>query len=88
MTCIGQKTKDAEIANQSSPPPNKAQKVNDIEPILSIVTTFTSRGRKVEDVKFCAKDAMKKTRTGRIIKLSTKAKDVKEVPSNSQKTFF
>ena len=30
---------------------------------------------------------MKKTRTGRTIKLSAKGKDAKEVPSNPQKTF-
>lgn len=88
LTCIGQKTKDTEIANQSLPPPNKGRKINDVEPILSIITTFTSGGQKVEDAEFRAEDAMKKTRIGRIIKLFTKAKDVKKVPSNSQKTFL
>ena len=43
-TRAGRKAKNAEIANQSSPPRNKGQKVNDAEPIPSIVTTPTSRG--------------------------------------------
>ena len=88
LTRVGRKAKDAEIANQSPPPRNKSPKVNDAEPIPSIVTTLTSRGQKVEDAEFCAEDAMKKTRTDRTIKLSVKAKDAKEVPSNLQKTFL
>lgn len=87
MTCAGQKAKDAEIVNQSPLLCNKSQKVNDAELILSIVITPTSRDRKIEDTKFRAEDAIKKTRTNRIIKLSAKAKDAKKVLSNPQKTF-
>ena len=82
LTRAGQKAKDAEIANQSPPPGNKGRKVNDAEPIPSIVSTPTSRNRKVEDAKSRAEDAIKKTRTGRIIKLSAKTKDAKEVSLN------
>lgn len=83
LTCAGWKTKDVEIANQSLPPLNKSRKINDIESIPSIITTSTSRGQKIEDAKFRTEDAMKKTRIGRIIKLSAKDKDAKKVPSNS-----
>ena len=86
-TRVGQKAKDAEKANQSPPPRNRGQKVNDAEPIPSIVTIPTSRGRKVDDAESRAEDAMKITRTGRTIKLSAKAKDAREGPSNPQKTF-
>lgn len=88
MICAGQKVKDAEITNQSPPPCNKSRKVNDAEPILSIVIIFTSKGQKFENAKFRAKDAMKKTCISRIIKLFAKAKDAKKVLSNPQKTFF
>ncbi|MCJ1346413.1 hypothetical protein MMC31_004629, partial [Peltigera leucophlebia] len=46
------------------------------------------KGQKVEDAEFRAEDAMKKICTCHTIKLSAKAKDVKEVPSNPQKTFL
>ena len=52
LTCTGQKAKDVEIINQFSLPRNKGRKINDTEPISSIVTTSTSRGQKVEDAKF------------------------------------
>ena len=77
------KVKDAEKANQSPPSRNRGRKVNDAEPIPSIVTILPSRGRKVDDAESRAEDAMKKTCTGRTIKLSAKAKDARESPSNS-----
>lgn len=82
MTCISQKAKNVEIANQSLFSYNKSWKVNDAKPILSIVTIFTNRGQKVDDIEFCAKDAMKKTCTDCIIKLFAKVKDMKAVLSN------
>lgn len=88
MICVGQKVKDTEIVNQSPPLCNKSRKVNDAEPILSIVIIFTSRCQKFENAKFRIKDAMKKTCISRIIKLFAKAKDAKKVLSNPQKTFF
>ena len=81
-THAGQKAKNAKIVNQSPPPCNKGQKINDAEPILSVVITPTSKGQKIEDAKFRAEDAMKKTCTGCTIKLSAKAKDVKKVLLN------
>ena len=86
-TRTGRKAKDAEIANQSPLPRNKSQKVNDAEPIPSIVTIPTSRDQKIDDTEFRTEDAMKKTCTGRIIKLSAKAKNAKKVLLNPQKTF-
>ena len=88
LTCTGQKAKDAEIANNSLPPHNKGQKINNAEPIPSIVITPISRDQKVEDAKSRAEDAIKKTCTSRTITLSAKAKDVKKVLSNPQKTFL
>lgn len=88
MICASQKVKDAEIANQSPSPCNKSRKVNDAEPILSLVIIFTSKGQKFENAKFRTKNAMKKTCISRIIKLFAKVKDAKKVPSNLQKTFF
>lgn len=75
MTCIGQKAKDAEIVNQFPSPYNKDQKLNNTEPIPLIITIPTSRSQKVEDAEFCTKNAIKKTRTSRTIKLFAKAKD-------------
>lgn len=88
MIFAGQKAKDPKKANQSLFPCNKGQKVNDTKPILSIVITPTNKGQKVDDAKFCTKDAIKKTYIGRIIRLSAKAKDVKKVLLNPQKTFL
>lgn len=88
MTCINEKAKNAKIVNKSPFSCKKIRKVNDSKPILSIVITPTNRNQKVEDVKFHAKDAIKKTCTGHIIKLSIKAKDAKKILLNLQKTFF
>lgn len=88
LTCVGQKAKVVEIANQSPPPCNKSQKVKDVELIPLIVTILTSRGRKVEDTELHAEDAMKKTHTSRTIKLSTKTKYAKKILSNPLKTFL
>lgn len=52
-----------------------------------MITIPTSKSQKIDDTKFRTKDAMKKTRTGRIIKLFAKSKDVKEVLFNPQKIF-
>lgn len=88
MTRTGRKAKDAEIANQSFCPCNKGQKINNTELIPTIVIILTSKSRKIEDTKFCAKDAMKKTCTSRIIKLFVKAKDAKKILSNSPEGLF
>lgn len=53
-----------------------------------MVTTPISRSQKIDNVEFCTEDVIKKTCTSCIIKLSTKAKNAKKVPSNLQKTFF
>lgn len=82
MTHVGQKAKDAKIANQSLLPCNKGQKVNNAELIPSIVIISTSRNQNVEDVKSHAKNAMKKTCTSLTIKLFAKGKDAKEVLLN------
>lgn len=72
----GQKVLGAEKAKQSPLLRKRSRKVNDVEPIPSIVTT-SSRGRKVDDADSRAVDAMK-TRTGRTVKLSAKAKDARD----------
>lgn len=88
LSCIGQKAKDVEKANQSLPSHNMGRKVNDIELIPSKVITSTIKIRKIVDAEFRAEVAMKKTRISRTIKLSAKAKDarnIRERPSNPQK---
>lgn len=67
------KVLDAEKAKQSSPPRKRSRKVNDAEAILSKVAT-SSRGKKVAYSHTL--DAMK-TRTGRTVKLSAKARDAR-----------
>ena len=67
------KVLDAEKAKQSSPPRKRSQKVNDAEAIPSKVAT-SSRGKKVAYSHTL--DAMK-TRTGRTVKLSAKARDAR-----------
>lgn len=72
----GRNAPDAEKAKQSTPSRNRSRKFNDAEPIPSIFNP-SSRGRKVDDAEFRVIDAIK-TRTGRTVKPSAKAKDAKE----------
>lgn len=83
MTYAGQKAKDIKIANQSIFSYNKGQKINDAEPIPSIVIIPTSKEQKVENAKSYTEDTIKKTCTGHIIKLSIKTKDAKKILLNS-----
>ena len=69
--------KSKTLRKQSNPlPPRKrSRKVDNAEAIPSKVTT-SSRGQKVDDAHSRAVDAMK-TRTGRTVKLSAKARDAR-----------
>lgn len=78
MTCKNQKAKNAKITNHSLFSYNKGQKVNNAKLISSIVTTFTSKDQKTDDIRICAEDAIKKTYTSCIIKLFRKAKNAKK----------
>lgn len=50
--------------------------------------TLISKDQKVEDVKFCIENTIKKTCIGRIIKLSAKAKDIKKFYQTPRKLFL